>query len=99
MPLRCPQLPSAALECPSAALGCPRSPSNALLLSSIALRLQVSAGLSLAGTAMAFTPAMPLGLGLLAMGAGVGVTTATGDAIGQHVQKEELRTRLQQLSQ
>ena len=51
-----------------------------------------------AGTVMAFTPAMPVGLGLLAAGAGVGVTTATGDAIGQHMQKEDVRTRLATLS-
>ena len=54
----------------------------------------VSAGLSLTGTAMAFTPLCAVGFGLLAAGAGVGVTTATGDALGQHVQKEELRRRL-----
>jgi len=54
----------------------------------------VSAGLSLTGTAMAFTPLCAVGFGLLAAGAGVGVTTATGDALGQHVQKEDLRRRL-----
>ncbi|KAL1527797.1 hypothetical protein AB1Y20_009180 [Prymnesium parvum] len=59
----------------------------------------LSAGLSIAGSVMCFTPMMPVGVGLLASGAGVGVTTAAGDAIGQHVQKEALRKSLQQLTE
>ena len=59
----------------------------------------VSAAMSVAGTVMVFTPLLPLGVGLLAGGAGVGVTTATGDAIGQHVQKEDLRKGLDRLSE
>ena len=47
----------------------------------------LSAGLSVVGTGMAFTPLAPVGLGLLAAGAIVGIGTATGDAIGQNAQR------------
>eukprot|EP00966_Prymnesium_polylepis_P058667 1358548-Prymnesium_polylepis.1 len=42
----------------------------------------VSAALSITGTALAFSPALPLGVGLLMTGAGVGVTTAGADLLG-----------------
>ena len=59
----------------------------------------VSAAMSITGTIMVFTPLMPVGVGLLASAAGVGLTTATGDAIGQHVQKEDLRKGLDRLNE
>jgi len=58
----------------------------------------LSAGLSVVGTGMAFTPLMPVGLGLLAAGAVVGIGTATGDAIGQNAQKEGVKDKLKKLS-
>ena len=58
----------------------------------------LSAGLSVVGTGMAFTPLMPVGLGLLAAGAVVGISTATGDAIGQNAQKEGVKDKLKKLS-
>jgi hypothetical protein len=57
----------------------------------------VSAAASIAGTVLVFSPLLPIGVGLLATGAGVGVATATGDAIGQHVQKEDLKKGLDRL--
>ena len=54
----------------------------------------ISAGMSIAGTALVFTPLVPIGVGLLAGGAGIGVTTATSDAIGQHVQRSDLKERM-----
>ena len=90
----------------------------------------VSAGLAIAGTVLAFTPAMPVGVGapaktppsppfpdptlpwphpsltppfpdsgLMLGGAGIGVTTSTGDAIGTHVQKVALRKSLTELGE
>ena len=58
-----------------------------------------SAAMSIAGSVMVFTPLLPLGVGMLAGGAGIGVTTATGDAIGQNVQKQDLRKGLDKLSE
>ena len=58
----------------------------------------VSAGLSILGSAMVFTPLLPVGVGLLASGAGVGITTAVGDGIGQQAQKNDLRRGLDRLS-
>ena len=51
----------------------------------------VSAAMSITGTVLVFTPLLPLGVGLLASSAGIGVTASAGDAIGQHAQKEDLR--------
>ena len=59
----------------------------------------VSAALSITGTVMVFTPLLPVGIGLLAGGAGIGVTTATGDAIGQHAQKTDMKNGLARLSE
>ncbi len=56
-----------------------------------------SAALSVAGSVLAFTPAMPLGVGLMVGGAGVGLTTATGDAIGSFVQKLSVESGLAEL--
>ena len=59
----------------------------------------VSAAMSVCGTVLAFTPLLPFGVGLIAGGAGVGVATATGDAIGQHVQKKDLTNGLDRLNE
>ena len=59
----------------------------------------VSAAMSITGSVLVFTPLMPVGVGLLAGSAGIGITTATGDAIGQHVQKEDLRKGLDRLNE
>ena len=48
---------------------------------------------------MVFTPLLPVGVGLLASGAGVGITTAAGDAIGQHVQKGVMTKGLDRLTE
>ena len=48
---------------------------------------------------MVFTPLLPVGVGLLASGAGVGITTAVGDAIGQHVQKGVMKKGLERLTE
>jgi hypothetical protein len=55
--------------------------------------------MSITGTVMVFTPLLPIGIGLLAGGAGMGVSTSVGDAIGQHVQKTDMRKALLRLSE
>ncbi|KAL3924957.1 MAG: hypothetical protein SGPRY_003767 [Prymnesium sp.] len=48
---------------------------------------------------MFFTPFLPVGVGLVASGAGVGISTAAADAIGQHLQKGVMKKGLQHLTE
>jgi len=59
----------------------------------------LSAALSITGTVIAFTPALPVGVGLMAAGAGVGATTAGADFVGVRMQKEQLQEELTRLSE
>ena len=59
----------------------------------------VSAGVSVVGSALVFTPFTPMGVAMLAGGASIGVTTATGDLIGSHVQKSTLSKELKELNE
>ena len=58
----------------------------------------VSAALTIAGTAMVFTPLMPVGLGLLLTGAGVGVTTTGGNLVGERIQMDVLQAEVAKLN-
>ena len=59
----------------------------------------VASGLSIAGSVTVFTPAAPVGVGLLVAGGGLGVIAAGGDAMGTHWQKQEMSELLNELSE
>ena len=59
----------------------------------------VASGLSIAGSVTVFTPAAPVGVGLLVAGGGLGVIAAGGDAMGTHWQKQEMSELLDDLSE
>ena len=55
--------------------------------------------MSIAGTAMVFTPLFPVGAALLGAGAAVGVTTVVGDGVGSYKQKETMKRGLKNLGE
>ena len=54
----------------------------------------VASGLSVAGSVIAFTPAAPVGVGLLMAGGGLGATAAGGDVMGHRWQQQEITSSL-----
>jgi hypothetical protein len=59
----------------------------------------LAAAAGVVGSALAFTPAAPVGLGLLAAGGGVGLTTSGGDMLGIRMQKQTLLREMDTLTQ